>query len=169
MKNSEKMLILNTGGTFNKSYNQLNGKLEILQNNEKIEKIVKTFRHNVNVDIKGIIYKDSLELDTKDRQEIAKIIQDYEKVLIIHGTDTMNITAEFLAEEQNLKNKCLVLTGAMIPFSFSELEACANFCLGFGFLSTSLEKGIFISMHGLVKNHKNIIKNKSLGKFECQE
>ncbi len=169
MENSQKILILNTGGTFNKSYNQLNGKLEILQNNEKIQKIIATFKDNMSIDVKGIIYKDSLDLDTKDRQEITKSIKNYEKVLIVHGTDTMNITAEFLDKELNLKNKCLVLTGAMIPFSFDELEACANFCLGFGFLSTSAEKGIFISMHGLVKNHKKIIKNKALGKFECQE
>jgi len=51
----KKIFILNTGGTFNKIYNPLNGKLEVAKNNDAIENILK-YQNNLNYDIKTIIF-----------------------------------------------------------------------------------------------------------------
>ena len=78
----QKILILNTGGTFNKVYNQLLGQLEVSKNNDAIEKIVSvSFRENVDITIKGILYKDSLELTDADREIMVEAIKDYEKIV----------------------------------------------------------------------------------------
>jgi len=90
---------------------------------------------------------------------------EYNKILLIHGTDTMDKTASFLAKR--IKDKTIVITGAMKPYSIDPVEATANFMLGFGFLQSCNEREVYIAMHGMVKEHSKIIKNKEKGIFEC--
>ena len=166
MKNKEKILILNTGGTFNKVYNQLNGSLDIYENNKSIEKILIASKIK-NVNIYGLVYKDSLDITNQDRNKLVKYINssNYNKVLIIHGTDTINHTATYLSHK--IKDKQIVLTGTMIPFSIDPIEATSNLMLGYGFLKNCKKNNIYISMHGFVKKHDKIKKNRELGIFEC--
>lgn len=164
----KKLLVLNCGGTFHKTYNELKGELVINNNCETLESILKqTIRGNLDFELKGIIYKDSLEFTTQDREELVTFINEYEKVLIVHGTDTMDITASFIAKR--VKNKTIILTGAMIPYSINPIEATSNLSMSLYFLSQTSEKGVYIGMHGLVKEHNKIYKNRDLGIFLCQK
>ena len=86
-----------------------------------------------------------------------------ENIIIVHGTDTIDITAKYLSDR--IENKKIVLTGAMVPMSIKKVEATLNFAQAIGFLNAKISNGIYISMHGSVKNYKNIVKNKLLGKF----
>jgi len=167
VENGKKILIINTGGTFNKIYNPLNGYLEIYKKNSAIKKILATSKIN-DTKVVGMIYKDSLDITNKDRKKLAKYINNskYNKILIVHGTDTINNTASYLANK--IEDKQIVLTGSMIPFSIDPIEATANLILGYGFLTECKKNDIYIAMHGLVKNHKEIKKNRKLGIFECQ-
>ncbi len=154
MKN---ILIVNTGGTFNKRYNPLKGELEVPKDSIALENILKYF-YNLKYELKNIIHKDSLDMQESDRKEIAALIKNSpsEKILIIHGTDTMDKTAEFL--EKYISNKTILLTGAMVPFSIDSVEANANLSMSLGYLLNCIKNGIFIAMHGLVDEHKNIYK-----------
>ena len=164
-----KILILNTGGTFNKKYCEISGTLKVLEDNSNIELIVKkAFRNNLNLDIKGVLYKDSLEINDINRKEILENLHVYKKILIVHGTDTMDMTAKFLANKIK-KDQTVVLTGAMHPFSIDVLEAVANFSISLSFLNQNHNTGVYIGMHGLVKEYTKIHKNKKLGIFECQK
>ncbi|MGB5867991.1 MAG: asparaginase domain-containing protein [Arcobacteraceae bacterium] len=165
-KNNKKILILNTGGTFNKVYNQIEGKLVVPQDNYAVETIIESTKIDY-FDIDGIIYKDSLEITKDDRKELVKYIKktDYEKVIIIHGTDTMGETAKFIAK--NIKDKLIILTGAMIPFSLNRMESTSNLLLAVGYMQQKTKNGVYISMHGNVKKHNKIYKNRELGIFEC--
>ena len=160
----ERILILNTGGTFNKIYNPLNGHLEIKPNNKILEQIINKAQLDF-VDIDGLIYKDSLDMDTCDRESLVKYIKQttYNKILIIHGTDTIDKTAIFL--DNHIKNKQIMLVGAMIPYSIDPIEAVSNLMCGYGFLMNNKINDIFISMHGIVENYKHIIKDRKIGKF----
>ena len=164
------IMVLNTGGTFNKIYNEVTGKLVIQNNNFLIKQIIDThFKTNKKPIIKGLIYKDSLELTKKDRELLLKEIKKYKskKIIIVHGTDTMNITAKFL--DKRIKNKTIILVGAMQPFSINPIEATASLMMAFGYLQNIKNKnGIFISMNGLIKKHNKVKKNKQLGVFECR-
>ena len=75
----------------------------------------------------------------------------------------MDLTAKYLDEK--IKDKTIVLTGAMLPISINKVEATLNFSQAIGFLNANIENGIYISMHGSVKNYKKLIKNRELGKF----
>jgi len=164
----KKIQILNTGGTFNKQYNLLNGNLEIYKNNNIIKNILsKIYLSNKLPDIKGIIFKDSLDITNKDREDIVKFIQksEFKNIIIVHGTDTMDKTAKLLAK--NIKNKTVVLVGAMKPFSYDNIEATGNLCMAIGFLKAKPKSNIYISMSGIVKKYDKIQKNYKKGLFEC--
>lgn len=158
------MLILNCGGTFNKKYNKISGELEVAYDNSAIEKILES--SSLKYALAGVIYKDSLDMDANDRKMLANIIMDSQedKFLVVHGTDTMDLSAEFLGEI--FENKKIVFTGAMRPFSIDPVEASLNLGMALGFLESLEHNGVYICMSGFVKPYKQIIKNKNIGKFE---
>lgn len=161
----QNILILNTGGTFNKRYNPLKGELEVPCDNLAVESILR-YCYNTPYTLIALVHKDSLEMNEEDRALIADTIQnsDASKVLIIHGTDTMDVTASYLA--LHVKNKTITLTGAMVPFSIDTVEATANFMGALGDLHVRHETGVFISMHGVTSSHTSLFKNREKGIFE---
>jgi len=158
------MLILNSGGTFNKIYNPKNGELEIPYNNEAIQSILQSA--DFDYSLAGVVYKDSLDMDMNDRKMLASIIMESsdDAFIIVHGTDTMNVTAEFLTEI--FEDRKIILTGAMRPFEIDNIEATLNLGMALGFLKAKPQNGIYICMNGLIELSNKIVKNRSLGKFE---
>jgi len=160
----KKILVINTGGTFNKVYNPLTGDLEIDKNGKAVKELKKLWLNSFKVI--NIIGKDSLDMTEQDRAEILKVIKNSseKRIIIIHGTDTMDKTAEYLSKG-NLNQK-IVLTGAMVPYSINPIEATANFASAYGYILGIDKKGVNISMNGRIENHKRVIKNKEKGYFE---
>jgi len=158
------MLILNSGGTFNKRYNEMTGTLDVPYDNYALEAILDSASKNFN--LAGVVYKDSLEMDAQDRKMIANIIMESKEdsFVIVHGTDTMHLTAEFL--DEIFSDRKIVLTGAMKPFEIDSVESSFNLGMSIGFLKAKPKEGIYISMSGLIEKWDNIEKNRSMGKFE---
>lgn len=156
--------VINTGGTFNKRYNPITGELEVPIKSMAIDEITKNC-FNIDFEIINIISKDSLDMTDDDRELLAKTIKSLEQknIIIVHGTDTMDKTAFYL--DKKIKDKKIVLTGAMVPFSIKKIEATLNFSQAIGFLNANVEDDIYISMHGSVKNYKFLQKNRELGQF----
>lgn len=161
------MLILNSGGTFNKRYNYLNGELEVPYDNEALKKILSSTGNLY--EIAGVIYKDSLEMDSNDRKILARVIMESkeQKFVIVHGTDTMNLSAEFLAEV--FDDRVIVLVGAMKPFEVDNIEATLNLGMAIGFAKGVSVSGVYICMNGYAESWNKIVKNTKFGKFELVE
>ena len=159
-----KITVLNTGGTFNKRYNPILGLLEVPTDNIALDKIVKSC-FNVEFEIKNIVSKDSLDFTQEDREIILENIKNSasDKIIIIHGTDTVDLTAKFI--EDKVKEKKIVFTGAMVPMSIDEVEATMNFSQAIGFLNAPIQNGIYLSMHGVVVEHSKLLKDRSVGQF----
>ena len=159
-----KITVINTGGTFNKRYNPLTGELEVPKDSLALDEII-SYCYNIDFEVLNIISKDSLEMSDADREFIVKTIKNCknENIIIVHGTDTIDLTASFI--DENIKDKTIVLTGAMLPISINKIEATLNFASAIGFLNANIENGIYISMHGSVKNYKKLIKNREIGQF----
>ncbi len=158
------MLILNCGGTFNKRYDPVEGELEVPYDNYAIEQILQSYEPNH--DLAGVVYKDSLDMDMNDRKILANIIMESkdDTFIIVHGTDTMHLSAEFLSEI--FDNRKIIFTGAMKPFEIDKVEATFNLAMAIGF-SRSLDKtGVYICMSGHVLPWNMLRKNITLGKFE---
>ncbi|HHD78469.1 MAG TPA: asparaginase [Epsilonproteobacteria bacterium] len=159
----EKILIINTGGTFNKIYNPKNGMLEIDKDAHALKELSKKWL--CKFEILNIIGKDSLEITNQDRLELLGTISQskYESILVIHGTDTMDITAEYLAEGE--LEKCIVLSGAMVPYSIDPVEATANLASAYGFMQAVEKHGVFIAMNSIIDSYERVKKDRKKGKF----
>ena len=160
----KKILIINTGGTFNKVYNPLTGNLDIEPTGEAIKSIAQAWLTELNV--VNIIGKDSLDMTVNDRELIVSTIQkaSEKNIIIVHGTDTIDKTANFI--EKAKLDKRIVLTGAMVPYSINPVEATSNLSSSYGFLYGLEKKGVFISMNNIIKGYKRVVKNKEKGYFE---
>jgi L-asparaginase len=158
------MLILNSGGTFNKRYNSINGELEVPFDNYAIDEILRSVESDY--DMAGVVYKDSLEMDVNDRKMLASIIHESkdDTFIIVHGTDTMHLTAEFMHEV--FDDRKIILTGSMKPFEIDKVEASLNLGMAIGFAKSLSDYGTYICMSGYVQKWDELVKNRSKGKFE---
>ena len=159
----KKILIINTGGTFNKIYDPIKGDLKVDKGSHTLEQIASKWLCELK--IVNIIGKDSLDLSNHDRLELLATIShsNYEHFIIIHGTDTMNITAEYLSDGDC--EKCIVFTGAMVPYSIDSVEATANLCSAYGYINALEKPGIYIAMNGVMDVYEKVKKDRKLGKF----
>ena len=156
--------ILITGGTFDKSYNHISG--DLFFEKTHIPEMLERSKCRLNVDVKTLMMIDSLEMTKND---IEKIIKECKKtkssrIVITHGTDTMVNTAEKIAEK--IKNKTIVLTGAMIPYAFgSSSDGFFNLGCALSYVQT-LSPGIYITMQGEYFKWNEVKKNPKKGIFE---
>jgi len=152
-----------TGGTFDKEYNELNGQLFFKDTH--IQEILKLGRCKVDLSIRTLMLVDSLEMTDADRNLIIESCRGTEedRIVITHGTDTMTTTAKILAE--NINDKTIVITGAMIPYKFGSSDGLFNLGSALAFAQT-LPKGVYIAMNGRYFNWNNVVKNRQTGFFE---
>ncbi len=152
-----------TGGTFDKEYNELTGQLYFKDSH--LQEMLKLGRCKVEVDIRTLMMIDSLEMTDNDRgiilENCMKCSDD--KIIITHGTDTMEQTAQCIGKA--IKNKTIILTGAMIPYKFGSSDGLFNLGSALAFAET-LPHGVYIAMNGRFFNWNNVRKNKKTGEFE---
>nr|WP_235293257.1 asparaginase domain-containing protein [Portibacter lacus] len=153
-----------TGGTFDKEYNYITGKLYF--KNTHLDDMLERGRCTLDYQIKTLMMVDSLEMTDKDRAYILEecIASSANRILLTHGTDTMVKTAHYLAEH-GLEGKTVVITGAMIPYAFGgssdgffNLGSTLAFC-------QVLPPGIYISMNGKYFDYDKVEKNYETGYF----
>lgn len=158
-----KIKIFVTGGTFDKEYNDLDGQLFFKDTH--IREILELGRSRADVDITTLMMIDSLDMTEEDREKIAQncLGANENNIVITHGTDTMVETAAVLAKK--IKNKTIVLTGAMVPYVFRSSDGLFNLGAALAFAQV-LPAGIYISMNGKYFNWDNARKNKEIGEFE---
>lgn len=152
-----------TGGTFDKEYNMLNGQLYFKDTH--MTELLEKGRNKYPVEIRTLMMIDSLEMTDEDRELIAYQCEqcDEEQIVITHGTDTMDQTARVLAEK--VKNKTIVITGAMIPIKFGSSDGLFNLGSALAFAQT-LPHGVYVAMNGRYFNWDNVRKNRQTGVFE---
>ena len=152
-----------TGGTFDKEYNELTG--ELFFKDSHLPEMLKLGRCKTEVEIRTLMMIDSLNMTPGDRELITRQCQaaQEDKIVITHGTDTMANTAKVIAE--NVRNKTIVLTGAMIPYKFGSSDGLFNLGSALAFVQT-LPNGVYIVMNGRYFNWNNVRKNKQTGQFE---
>jgi L-asparaginase len=151
-----------TGGTFDKEYNELDGKLFFKDTH--LNEMLELGRCKLKVDIRTLMMIDSLEMTDQDRQIIVDhcLKAKEDKIVITHGTDTMEVTARVLGEI--VREKTVVLTGAMIPYKFGSSDGLFNLGSALGFVQT-LPYGVYIAMNGKYFPWNNVRKNRQTGEF----
>ncbi len=155
--------ILVTGGTFDKEYNERTGQLYFKDTH--LAEMLQRGRSKVPVSIRTVMMVDSLEMSDADRALIVQncLQAEEERIVITHGTDTMTQTGAAVAAA--VKNKTVVLTGAMIPWAFGSSDGLFNLGSALSFVQ-ALPPGVYIAMNGKCFPWDRCRKNRERGEFE---
>jgi L-asparaginase len=158
--------ILVTGGTFDKEYDELTGRLYFLETH--VPGMLKRGRCLLDVRIETVMMVDSLELDDDGRAQIVgRCRAAAEKSIVItHGTDTMVETARALASAPDLHDRTIVLTGAMVPYAFGSSDGLFNLGSAMSFAQV-LPAGVYVAMNGKHFGWDRVRKNRESGVFEA--
>jgi len=155
--------IIATGGTFDKEYNELSGELFFKETH--LPEILRLGRSLADVTVETLMMIDSLQMTDADRQAILRRCRDCpeDRIVVTHGTDTMEQTAVVLGRE--LAGKTVVLTGAMVPYTFGSSDGIFNLGTALAFAQT-LAPGVYVAMNGRFFTWDRVHKNRGKGIFE---
>ena len=153
---------ITTGGTIDKIYFDAMSRFEV--GDPLLKHILSDALVGFDYDIVPLFQKASLELTGSDRAAIRRYVEkdDARRIVITHGTDTM---AETAAELKSIRDKAIVLTGALSPARFRSTDAVFN--VGMAVAAVQLvEAGVYIAMNGRVFAQGEVRKNRDTNRFE---
>jgi L-asparaginase len=152
-----------TGGTFDKEYDEITGRLFFRETH--VPEMLRLGRSHVEVALTTLMMIDSLEMTPADRARVVGHCEACaeERIVITHGTDTMVETAAALAAAGTAKT--IVLTGAMIPYAFGSSDGLFNLGSALSFAQV-LRSGVYLAMNGRAFPWNAVKKNRASGVFE---
>jgi L-asparaginase len=162
----ERIRIFVTGGTFDKEYNELTGELFFQETH--LPDMLRLGRSRLDAAIENLMMIDSLQMTEPDRRRIPDRCRECSEshIVITHGTDTMEQTAELLG--RSIAGKTIVLTGAMVPYTFGSSDGMFNLGTAVAFVQT-LEPGVYVAMNGKCFPWNNVQKDRERGVFDARE
>ena len=155
-------LVVVTGGTFDKDYDERTGILSFRKTH--LREMLSLGRCRLKTRVSVLMMKDSLRMTAADRRRILSACRraPESRIVITHGTDTMAETAAVLGRA--ISGKTVVLTGAMRPYRFGSSDGLFNLGSALSF-AQALPPGVYIAMNGLVFSWDDVKKDKRLGAF----
>jgi len=158
------LAILVTGGTFDKRYDELTGRL-FFRDTHVVE-MLRLGRSRLDVAVETVMMVDSLEMNERGRAAIIERCRARAErsIVVTHGTDTMVETAEALAAA-GLDGRTIVLTGAMVPYAFGSSDGLFNLGSALSFAQV-LPPGVYLAMNGQYFRWNEVRKNREQGVFE---
>lgn len=152
-----------TGGTFDKEYDAIQGKLYFKHTH--LKEILQYGRASLSISIDTLMMVDSLEMTDVQRQQICDACKQSASpyIIITHGTDTMTTTAAAIAQLH--LTKTIVITGAMIPYAFGSSDGYFNIGSALAFVQY-MPHGTYIVMNGKCFDWNKVQKNRENGFFE---
>ena len=160
---SQPIRVFVTGGTFDKEYDELSGRLFFRDTH--LPEMLRRGRCRLDVAVEALMMIDSLDMTDADRQVVLESCRSCsaERIVITHGTDTMADTARAL--HGAAIGKTIVLTGAMIPYAFGSSDGLFNLGSALSFAQV-LPPGVYVAMNGRFFPGDRVRKDRSTGIFE---
>lgn len=163
------VIIITTGGTIEKTYDEFDGSLENRGTSIKNRILSKLRLPYTNIHVHPLMSKDSLYMDDADRALICQTIEEESAkgspIVVLHGTDTMALTAEYCFNRIENLNVPVVFTGAMVPMGFEDTDATQNVTEAL-LAAKLLSEGFYISFHNQIFQVPYVRKNKEKRTFE---
>jgi L-asparaginase len=155
--------VIVTGGTFDKEYDELSGRLYFKETH--LPEMLSRARCRVDVRTETLMMIDSLDMTPADRARVVERCRACEegRIVVTHGTDTMVETARALLAAD--LGKTVVLTGAMIPYAFGSSDGLFNLGSALSFAQV-LPPGVHVAMNGRIFAGDRVRKNRASGIFE---
>jgi len=158
-----KIVFIQAGGTIDKDYPRKQKGYAFEIGEPAVKRILEKIHPGFEFEVISLLRKDSLDMTKKDRDRILEACQktDADKIVVTHGTDTMIETAKKLSK---IRNKAIVLTGAMKPEKFFDSDASFNVGAAVGAINV-LSSGVYIAMNGRVLSWDRVRRDERTGRF----
>ncbi len=155
--------VLVTGGTFDKEYDELSGRLYFKDTH--VPEMLRLARCRLPLSVETLLMMDSLDMTDADRAAIVARCRACAeaRLVVTHGTDTMAETARALVAARLAKT--VVLTGAMVPYAFGSSDGLFNLGSAVSFAQV-LPPGVYVAMNGRCFPGERVRKNRESGIFE---
>lgn len=167
MSDKKRIALISTGGTIEKTYDELMG---VLDNRASVLDVVLATLQLQGVEIVRVplMNKDSLEMTQQDHDLIARtagsMAETHDGVVVVHGTDRLAVTGERICALLRQPLVPIVLTGAMRPYVMRNTDASQN--LTEALLAVQiLPAGVYVAMHNRVLQFPGVVKDKDRGTF----
>lgn len=162
----KKIALISTGGTIEKTYDELSG---VLANKLSVLDIMLASLELRGVEVMRVqlMNKDSLEMTSHDHSLIAKTATQMagstSGVVVVHGTDRLAMSGERVCELGTPASP-VVFTGAMRPYELRSTDALQN--LTEALLAVQiLAPGVYVAMHNQVLQFPGVVKDPQRGTF----
>ena len=113
--------------------------------------------------------KDSLDMDDRDRKFLLENIRLYQEqgnpIVVLHGTDTMAISAEYCLSQLEEVKVPIIFTGGMKPLEISRTDSLQNVTEAL-MAAQLVQPSIYISFHSRLFPVPGTRKNRHLKTFE---
>jgi L-asparaginase len=165
-----RIALLSTGGTIEKTYDELSG---VLKNEVSVLDVMLASLElrGVAIDRVRLMNKDSLDMSADDHTLIAQSVSDrtrtHDGVVVVHGTDRLAVSGDRCVEVIGRPRVPVVFTGAMRPYELRSTDALQN--LTEALLAVQLcAPGVYVAMHNVVLQFPGVVKDRDLGTFVKQ-
>ena len=157
--------IFSTGGTFEKLY--FDAKSEFSFGASMAPSLLQEAGVTGEFQVTELMRKDSLEITEEDRAAIVEAIAaaGSDRIIVIHGTDTMADTARAACGE--ITGKTVIFTGAMQPARMKISDAPFNLGVAWGAVQ-GLPHGVYLAMNGQIFDPRTVVKNREAQRFELK-
>jgi L-asparaginase len=161
------IVIVSTGGTIEKTYDEMSG---LLDNEVNVLDVMlsRLQIEGVHIERLRLMNKDSLNMSEDDHTLIAatacRLSQSHDGVVVVHGTDRLTVSGDRIMSMIDDVHTPIVLTGAMRPYLLRNTDALQN--LTEALLAVQLlDKGVYAVMHNKVLEFPGVEKDRELGTF----
>ena len=167
-----RITILTTGGTIEKTYNELEGSLR--NDRSVLDEILGSLRlPDLFIRHVNVMHKDSLDMTGEDRRRVLEAVRDAvpgsDAILILHGTDTLAETGELIHLELGKDlGVPVILTGAMRPYQFRDTDAIQNVTEAL-LAARLVDPGVYAVLHNRVLPFPGVFKDRTTLSFRRRD
>ena len=158
---TRRIALISTGGTIEKTYDELRG---VLENQVSVLDIMLASLELRGVSITRVqlMNKDSLDMSPEDHTLIAetagRLAESHAGVVVVHGTDRLAVSGHRVVELIGQPASPIVFTGAMRPWELRTSDALQN--LIEALLAVQLvAPGVYVAMHNQVLRFPGVTKD----------
>ena len=162
MNDRRRIALVTTGGTIEKTYDELGG---VLTNRVSNLDVMLSHLELGGVDISrvGLMNKDSMDLTPGDLElivaTVAHQLTDHDGVVVVHGTDRLAETGQLLHERLDGLSVPVVLTGAMRPYELRQTDSTQNLIEALLAVQI-LDPGVWCVMHNRALRFPGVVKDR---------
>ncbi len=163
----KRIAIISTGGTIEKTYDEMVG---VLANRVNVLDILLAGLDLRGIDLSRIplMNKDSTDMSDDDHSLIAQtagiLTNTYDGVVVVHGTDTLTKSGELALTSHPKLEAPIIFTGAMRPYELRNTDAIQNMTEAL-LASQLLEPGVYLAMHNKILQFPGVVKDVTNGTF----